>query len=312
MIISASCRTDIPAFYGEWFMHRLHAGYCFVLNPYSQKPYYVSLARADVDGIVFWTKNLLPFEAQLAEVHRLGYPCVVQYTINGYPRTLEFSVVDVERSLASAQRVAQTYGAKTLVWRYDPIVASTALGEDFHAFHQANFRRIAQTLEGHTDEVVISFAQLYKKTLKNMNWAARKFEFAWHDPTDEAKLALAADLVTIAREYGMQLKVCAQLAYTIDGAQPAHCIDAERLAQIAGTPFKANIRGTRAECACYEYRDIGDYDTCPHGCVYCYAVRDRQLAQLRYHQHNPTHNILFGDSIDEGLIPATPKQLPLF
>ncbi|HMO85580.1 MAG TPA: DUF1848 family protein, partial [Lacipirellulaceae bacterium] len=123
MIISASYKTDIPAFYGKWFMNRLHAGYCKMVNPWNRKQVIrVSLARHDVDGIVFWTKNIGPFVDDLAEVHRLGFPFIVQHTINGYPKALEFSVVNAPRSVENFRRLSEEYGADVCVWRYDTIV----------------------------------------------------------------------------------------------------------------------------------------------------------------------------------------------
>ena len=78
MIISASYKTDIPTFYGEWFMNRLKARYCKMVNPYSQQVYSVDLTPKSVDGFVFLTKNIGPFLKPLAEVKRIGYPFIVQ------------------------------------------------------------------------------------------------------------------------------------------------------------------------------------------------------------------------------------------
>lgn len=290
MIISASYRTDIPAFYGDWFMQRLDAGYCMVVNPYGGQLYRVGLRRDEVDGFVFWTKNLGPFTEHLGEIRRRGYPFIVQYTINGYPRALEFSVVDAARSVQHMQRLAETFGPRAAVWRYDTILSTSLTPPDFH---RENFARLAESLAGATDEVVISFAQIYRKTQRNMQWAARQSGFRWNDPPDEEKRALAADLVGIAQAHGMRLAICSQRAYVVPGAVEARCIDAPRLADVAGRPIKAQIKGNRPECACHLSRDIGAYDTCPHGCVYCYAVQHRRLAQQRYQAHNPASDILF-------------------
>src|SRR6185312_13236388 len=122
MIISASYRTDIPAFYGHWFMNRLRAGYCMMTNPYNGKPIRVSLAASDVDGLVFWTKNIGPFLRHLPEIRRLGYPFMVQHTINGYPRQLESRVMRPTRTVEHVKRLADEYGPDVAVWRYDPIL----------------------------------------------------------------------------------------------------------------------------------------------------------------------------------------------
>jgi hypothetical protein len=276
MIISASYRTDIPAFYGEWFMTRLDAGYCLVANPYSNQPYRVSLRREDVDGFIFWTKNLGPFMNYLTQIRKRGYPFIIQYTITGYPRALEFSVVDAQRAIEHMKVVAGTYGPRTAVWRYDTIVFSSLTPPDFH---RRNFERLARALQATTDEVVISFAQIYQKTRRNMNWAARHFGFTWEDPPDVVKCTL-----------------CGQRQFLTPGIADARCIDAWRLADVAGTPIATGSKGHRRGCGCHASRDIGAYDTCPHGCVYCYAVQRRTLAQRRYRAHNPDDQFLYAPS----------------
>jgi hypothetical protein len=304
MIISASYRTDIPAFYGEWFLNRLDAGYCMVANPYGSKPYRVSLRREHVDGFVFWTKNLHPFLDKLDILQQRGYPFVVQYSINGYPRTLEFSVVDALRSVRHMREIAARFGRRVAVWRYDPIVFSSVTPRQFHV---ENFARLASELEGTTDEVAISFAQVYKKTLRNMNWAAGKFGFSWEDPVDQTKIGLVSELVEIARSHGMQLSVCSQRAYVTSGAEEARCIDTKRLSDVAGHDIRAALKGNRPECGCHLSRDIGAYDTCPHGCVYCYAVLNRGLAQSNYKAHDPRGEFLFKPASVEEFEPRSPE-----
>lgn len=291
MIISASVRTDIPAFYGAWMMERLRAGYCLARNPFSQRSYRVSLRREDVDGIVFWTKNVGPFLRHLPEVQERGFPFVVQHTINGYPRDLEISVTDPRRAVEHAQAVAAAYGPRVLVWRYDPIVFSSLTPASFHL---ENFGRLAEALCGATDEAVISFAQIYQKTRRNLDAAALAEGFEWRDPPAAEKMALASQLVEIARTNGMQLKVCSQKELLVEGAQEARCADARRLEEIAGRRIEARLKGNRAPCGCFETRDIGDYDTCPHGCVYCYAVRTPALAAERFRRHDPASEYLYG------------------
>ena len=284
MIVSASYRTDLPAFYGARFMNRLRAGYCKVFNPYSRKPYTVDLRPAAVDGFVFWTKNLTPFLPCLDEVSALGYPFVVQYTINGYPRELENRVIDSARPVQHMHRLARDYSALCPVWRYDPVLLSSLTPGQFHL---DQFERLATALEGATNEVVISFAQIYEKSQLNLNIAAAHDHFSWHNPEDEEKLALATRFVEMAARHGMTLSVCSQRSYTVSGAMPARCIDAARLSALAGHSITAPTKGNRAECCCHESRDIGEYDTCPHGCVYCYAVRSGALAGSRYRAHDP-------------------------
>jgi len=111
MIISASYKTDIPTFYGEWFMNRLRAGFCKMVNPYGRQVYTIQLTPEQVDGFIFWTKNIGPFLAYLPEVQARGYPFIVQHTITGYPRELEFRVINYARTVEYMKELADRYGA---------------------------------------------------------------------------------------------------------------------------------------------------------------------------------------------------------
>lgn len=299
MIISASYRTDIPAFYAAWFENRFRAGFARVVNPYGRQVSEVPL-RAGVDGFVFWTRNAQPFAGALRLVRAAGLPFMVQYTVTGYPRTLERSVVEPERAVADIRAIAAEHGPRAVVWRYDPIVFSDVTPVDFH---RANFARLAAALAGAVDEVVISFAQIYKKTARNMDAAARAHGFAWQDPDDDAKRMLATELAAVAAGHGMRLSVCSQAAYTVPGAHGAACIDARRLEDVAagwGAPraIAAKVKGNRPDCLCHESRDIGAYDTCPHGCAYCYAVGSRTLAKRRFAEHDPLSEFLIAPAAD--------------
>lgn len=290
MIISASRRSDIPAFYGPWLMNRVRVGYCKTVNPFNRAVSHVSLLPEDVDGFFFWTKNVGPFRKHLAELKKLGYSFIVHHTITGYPRQLEHSVVDADKAVEHLRRVAEDFGPGVCVWRYDPIINSSLTPHDFHA---KTFSRLAKKLEGVTDEVMISFVDLYKKTLYNMKHASEEFGFDWSDPPDAWKKELAAELASIADAYRIRLTICCQPHLITSGCSEARCIDAARLAKVTGQPLKACVKGTRKECRCSESRDIGDYDTCPHGCIYCYAVRNQARAKLRYKKHDPMGETLF-------------------
>src|SRR5277367_1660664 len=143
MIISASYKTDIPTFYGEWFMNRLRAGYCKMVNPYNRRVIRVPLNREAVDGIVFWTKNVGPFLQHLAEVKERGYPFVVQHTINGYPRELEQAVVNASRAVEHVRSLAEQFGPQVCVWRYDTIINSSLTPREFHV---ETFGQLAKSL----------------------------------------------------------------------------------------------------------------------------------------------------------------------
>jgi hypothetical protein len=290
VIISASYKTDIPAFYGQWFVNRLRAGYCKVVNPYNKRIGRVSFAPEDVDGFVFWTKNLGPFLQQLPEVAAFGRPFIVQYTINGYPRALESHVTPARHSVEHVRAVIDEYKAGAVVWRYDTIVLSSLTPP---AFHLENFAQLCSQLAGLVDEVVVSFMHLYEKTRRNLNRAAQALGFSWEDPDSATKASLLGELVEVARTHRLTLSLCGQPDYLVPGAQEAHCVDAMRLARMAGRPQRTPIKGNRPGCACFESRDIGEYNTCPQGCVYCYAVHDQRLAKARFQHHAPDSEFLF-------------------
>lgn len=249
MIISASYKTDIPAFYGDWFLNRLNAGFCRMVNPYNKKQHYkVSLAQSDIDGFVFWTKNITPFLPVLATIQERNYPFIVQYTINNYLRELENRVVDAKQSIKNMHLLSKTYGEKIAIWRYDTIILSTLTDMDFH---KQNFLSLAQTLEGSTDEVVLSFVQLYKKTLRNINLAATNNNFSWYEPNAELKKELAQELAEISSQHGITLSICSQLEFIVGKSIESRCVDADRLSVISGKNISAKLQGNRPQCGCF-------------------------------------------------------------
>jgi hypothetical protein len=290
MIISASYRTDIPAFYAPWFMARLAAGFCRVRNPYGGPDSTVSLAPSDVDGFVFWTRNLGPLMPHLEAIGRRA-PFYVQFTITGYPRPLERAVVAPERASDQLLALRAAFGPRAGIWRYDPIVISSLTPA---AWHRETFAGLARRLAGSVDEVVVSFAAIYRKTRRNLDAAARRHGFAWEDPTPEAKTALLAELAAIAASEGMRLTLCTQPDLVGPDIQPARCIDAERLGDIAGRALTRREKGNRPGCLCTESRDIGAYESCPHGCVYCYAVAGAERARRNHRAHDPDGDFLLG------------------
>jgi hypothetical protein len=288
VIVSASYRTDIPAFYAEWLMRRLRAGYCRVANPYGGGTYEVALTPEAVDGFVFWTRNMRPLMAHLDEIRRIA-PFVVQFTLTGYPRALESSVIAVPEAVAQLGELRRRFGPRAAVWRYDPIVYAAGMDA---AAHQAGFAELARALAGSVDEVVLSVMTPYKKTRRNLDRAGRRHGFAWHDPPPDEKQVLLARLAGIAAEHGLAPTLCSQPELLVPGLGEARCVDAERLSDVAQRPIAARENGNRPGCRCAQSRDIGAYDSCPHGCVYCYAVADRDRAVASFRVHDPEADCL--------------------
>ncbi len=284
MIVSVSYRTDIPAFYGAWFLERLRRGSCRVVNPYGGRDYEVALTAEAADGFVFWTRNVKPFLAALEETAARGFPFVVQYTITGYPREIEPSVMPAEQAVALARALSVRYGRRAVVWRYDPVFLTSLTSPDWHLLR---FAELAAALAGATDEVVLSFAQIYAKTRANSDKAARRHGFTWSDPEPQAKAALLGELAAIALDRRIRPTLCSQPELPGHGLEPAACIDSARLSDVADRPIAAKVKGNRPGCLCAESRDIGAYDTCPHGCIYCYAVSSRDAAKRFLSAHDP-------------------------
>lgn len=292
MIISASYKTDIPAFYGPWFQARLAAGHADVANPYGGKPFRVALGPVAAEGFVFWTRNVTPFLGILDDLAARRRPFVVQMTITGYPRALERSVIETDVAVDRLRLLSARFGIRSVVWRYDPVLITDLTDADFH---RARFSELAAALKGAVDEVTLSFATIYRKTGANLARLMREQGIGWRDPEMEEKRALLAELAAIALEAGITPTLCAQ-PEILEGAElpleAAACIDARRLSDVAGREIGARIKGNRPGCLCAESRDIGAYDSCPHGCVYCYAVGRQQTAKRKHATHDPAGTFL--------------------
>lgn len=289
MIVSASYRTDIPAFYADWFARRLDEGWASYRNPYSGREHRLRLDPEAAEGFVFWTRNLGSFFPVLERLAAEGRPFVVQYSLTGYPTALERATLRPEVALEQMQRLAERFGPRVGVWRYDPVFLTDLTPAAFHRRQVADF---ARALRSAVDEVVLSFAQVYAKTRRNTDLAAARHRFAWHDPAEAEKRDLLAELAAIAAAEGLTPSLCSQPDLLAPPLVAARCIDPTRLSDVAarfgGRPVEARVRGNRPGCLCAESRDLGAYDSCPHGCVYCYAVRDRALALERHRTHDAT------------------------
>ncbi len=294
MIISASRRTDIPAFYSAWLMNRIRAGYCLVPNPFNAKQISrVSLAKEDVDAFVFWSKNPEPMLALLDELTSWGYIYYFQYTLNDYPRAIEPRVPPLDRRIETFHELARRLGPLRVIWRYDPIIITPNTDYDFHA---ATFERLTGLLAGATRRVVISVVDLYRKTDRRM--AAHADAGFQIDPDAVAShemRQLLAHISRVARAHGVDSFSCAEEHdFTDAGVRPGSCIDCNLIAALGGHVSSKKDPGQRPACRCVTSRDIGINDTCLHGCPYCYSTRNDELAHQRHAQHDPSSPVLFG------------------
>jgi hypothetical protein len=293
MIISASRRTDIPAFYADWFVNRIRAGFCTVPNPFNPSQVArISLKPEDVDVIVFWTRNPRPLTPHLGELDARGYRYYFQYTLLDNPRPIDPHVPPVEGSLKTFCELAGHVGPERVIWRYDPIVFSNVTGREFH---QQTYERIAQALRGYTHRSVISILDVYHKAEKRLKALAQHgIELATLDRDDRGKLMRA--LVEIAARNDIEITSCAeQIALQPYGIRPGKCVDDEYIGRVFGLDVThAKDPSQRLACGCVISRDIGMYNSCLFGCQYCYATSSLERAKVNHAQHHPDSPSLIG------------------
>ena len=298
MIINTGQRTDIPAFYAEWFANRLRAGFVCVRNPYD--PHQVSRYRLDpsvVDVIGFCTKNPAPMFPYMDLLRPYGQYWFVSLT--PYGRDIEPNVPDKHRLIEDFRRLSAIVGKNAMGWRYDPILVSEKYTPEYHL---RAFGKIAAALEGCTETAVISFIDLYPKVQRNFPEA--------REVDRDTRLALGKEMIKIAADHGMTLKPCTEGDELAPfGADCGGCMRISDYEKAIGKRLAAPKRkGARAACACYLSCDIGAYDTCRHLCRYCYANADpaRVLANARL--HDPASPFLLGSYEPDDRVHDVPQS----
>lgn len=295
MIISASRRTDIPSYYSEWFFNRIKEGYVYVRNPRNAHQIgKISLSPSVVDGIVIWTKNPIPMMGRLKELDPYNY--YFQYTLTAYGRDVEANLPSKNQELIPAFcKLSKQIGRERMVWRYDPILFSDVYTMDYHKRY---FRVLAGKLGTYTEKCTVSFLDLYKNTRRNLQPSGIRV------PTKEEQFELMMEFAKSAKEYGFYIDTCAEENdFSRFGIGHAHCIDKERLERIGGFHLDAaKDANQRALCGCVSSIDIGAYNTCKNGCVYCYANYIAKTASNDTLGHDPGSPLLFGKVGDDDVI----------
>ena len=287
MIISASRRTDIPAFYSEWFYNRLKDGYVLVRNPWNiHRVSKVSLDKAFVDGIVFWTKNPLPMLSRLEELN--GYNYYFQFTLNSYGDDIEVNLPSKKDYIIPAfQKLSTMIGKDRVIWRYDPILFSEKYTMDHHIHY---FRTLADKLSPYTEKCTISFLDEYKSIHKKLYTMGVQY------PDTNQKTELAHQISEIAKSVGIVVDTCAEdIDLSRFGIGHASCVDKERLERLSGLKLSVKRdKGQRPECLCDSSIDIGSYNTCKNGCVYCYANFKSNEIEKNNRCHDPKSPLIYG------------------
>lgn len=286
MIISASRRTDIPAFYFDWFCHRLEEGYADVVNPFNRKQVSrVSLKPEAVDCIVFWTKDPAPMLERLGALK--AYHFYVQVSITPYGRDVEVNLRPKAEIIRTVRDLSQKLGRERVVWRYDPILLNDSYTIDKHL---GWFEKVLEELSPCVERCVISFIDIYAKMKRNT------VGLNLRELTEAEMHELAEGMAMRARGSGVTLQTCSEAIDLVEyGIVHGACIDGALIERITGKPVKAGrAKSQRPLCNCVESFDIGQYDTCVHGCRYCYANASLERARLGFERHSPLSSIVTG------------------
>lgn len=295
MILSISRRTDIPAFYSEWLMHRLRQGEVLVRNPmnYHQVGRIV-FSPGNISCLVFWSKNPEPLLSRLAEINALGYRCHVLFTLTAYGKEVESGLPPLDNRIETFRRLARVIGKDGVMWRYDPIFFNRHYTLDFH--RQA-FADLGAALAGSTERCIVSFVEMYKKCRRNMAALAPE------DLPREDQLKLLQNFADISRTHEIKLQSCAAVEDLGSAIAPGKCIDGELLARRFSTEFIAvKDKHQRRACGCAASIDIGAYHSCPHGCLYCYANHNPAIARRNFIAHDPHSPLLLGNLGPEDVV----------
>lgn len=286
MILSASRRTDIPCYYSEWFVNRLKEGYVLSMNPMNRSQVRkVQLSPEEIDCIVFWTKDPLNMMDRLPLISSMGYHYYFQFTITPYGRELERNLRNKQDIAAVFRRLSELLGRHRVLWRYDPILFNS---EITLSCHEESFAGLCRQLKGYTELCTISFVDLYHKLNKSV-----KNNILAEIP-QELMLQTAKSFLKIAGEFGIELRACCEQADLSEaGIRPAACIDKNLMERICGHSISGKKdKSQRPGCGCLQSIDIGIYNTCNNGCVYCYANHSEASINHNLQKHDPHSELM--------------------
>ena len=287
MIISASRRTDIPTYYSDWFYNRIKEGFVYVRNPMNiHQIGKIAITPDVIDGIVFWTKNPLPMIDRIDELR--DYTYYFQFTLNAYGKDIEPNVPSKnDVVIPTFQKLSQKIGKDKVVWRYDPILFNKVYTVDYHIKY---FKVLVDRLKGYTEKCTVSFLDFYKNTKRNTS------RLGLITPTLDQKEDLMRKFSEIANAAGIYIDTCAEdIDLSKFGIQHAHCIDKERIERLGDYKLVVEKdKSQRPECGCIESIDIGAYNTCRNGCVYCYANYSSVSVENNIKRHDPQGELLIG------------------
>ena len=289
MIINTGSRTDTVQYYTEWLLKRFEEGYVYSRNPmYPEKVTKYILSPDVVDCVIFCSKNYRPILPYIETITD-KYNTYFFYTITAYGKDVEPNVPSIDESIDTLLDLANIVGKQRVAWRYDPILLTDIYTK---SKHYQTFEYMTQKISPYIDRCIFSFVDMYKKLKVNMP------EILLLSETD--KIDIVRNIGYIAKKYNMLIQTCATGAdYNTFGILNSGCITSEILEKANDIKFK-DVRhaGNRTNCRCIEARNIGDYDTCPNGCKYCYANQNPYVAVKNYKKHNPNSEFILGNLSD--------------
>ena len=290
MILSVSRRTDIPCYYFDWFLNRLKDGYVYVRNPINKK--HVSLIEfndSNLDFIVFWSKYPIKMLNKINELKKYDY--YIQYTITGYGKEIEPFCNNKDDIIDIFKKLSLKIGKEKMILRYDPIFINKKYDANFHILF---FDYLCKNLNGYTNTVVISFLDIYKKIIKSIE----KYDI--RSLNENEIMYICENISKIAKKNNMRVQTCSEIIDLSNyGIEHGSCIDKKLIEKIIGCDLDIKKdKNQRKECGCVESIDVGCYDTCQNGCIYCYANQNSKLVKKISNLYNVNSPILC-DKINE-------------
>ncbi|MBN2616850.1 MAG: DUF1848 domain-containing protein [Spirochaetales bacterium] len=289
MIINTGQRTDIPAFFSDWFYNRISQGFVYVRNPYfnEQITKYV-LNPNVVDCLSFCTKNPEPMLGRLHEIKEYNQFWFV--TITGYDSDIEPNVPSIDSVIKSFISLSNIVGSNCVQWRYDPIFLSEKYSIKKHL---ETFENIASKLHKYTDTCIISFIDFYNST--------RRFLPQIIEVPIQEQIFICNEMVKIASRYNIRVKTCMENDILVEtGVDITGCINKEVLEKALNIELNIpKLPKLRESCNCLLGNDIGEYNTCMHKCLYCYANSNFKEIDNNFYNHNPLSPILIGEVSDK-------------
>ena len=283
MIINVSGRTDIVAFYTEWFMNRYKEGFVDVRNPFNPKM--VSRIKFEnVDAILFCTKNPIPILEHLKEIDR---PILFHVTLTSYKQDIEPNVPNKNDIIKAIKKLSDIIGIDNLYIRYDPIFLSDKYDIEYH---KKAFDKMCSLLEGYVKQIIVSFIDYYKNVRKNEKILKFK-EFTENDYKE-----IGINFSNSAKKYGMTVQTCFEDRNLREyGFKVGECISHELAYKLTGKTYKNWTARKEQKCNCVQMVDIGVYNSCKHFCKYCYANYDERQVNNNFVNHNPNSSLLIGE-----------------